>query len=82
MTNHYREAAVMRKQVTISLAPELLKEVDRFAKVEKRDRSEVIRDAVRNWIMERKLTLLQKKAAPYFRRAGIYSDEDVFRLFS
>lgn len=72
----------MRKQVTVSLPPKMLKEVDRLARVESRDRSEIVREAVRNWIFDRKLGLLQKMAEPYFAKAGMYSDEDVFRFLS
>jgi metal-responsive CopG/Arc/MetJ family transcriptional regulator len=42
------------KLVTISLLPELLEEVERLAKEEKRTRSEFFREAIRRYIEDKK----------------------------
>ena len=42
------------KLVTISLLPELLDEVERLAKEEKRTRSEFFREAIRRYIEDKK----------------------------
>lgn len=56
---------------------------DEIAQMAKRDgvsQSDFIRNAVRKEILMRKLDELQAEMVPKARAAGIYTDEDAFRL--
>jgi CopG family transcriptional regulator/antitoxin EndoAI len=65
---------------TISLPPRLLKEAERTAKEEDRTKSELVREALRMYIEERRWQKLQRKTALQAQALGIRTEEDVDRL--
>lgn len=67
------------KPITISIMPEMLKQVNRIAKEESRSRSELLREAVRRYIAEKELTRLNRYGQTKAREEGIEA-EDVDRL--
>ncbi len=67
------------KPITISIMPEMLKQVNRIAKEESRSRSELLREAVRRYIAEKELTRLNRYGQTKVREEGIEA-EDVDRL--
>jgi metal-responsive CopG/Arc/MetJ family transcriptional regulator len=67
------------KLVTISLLPELLEEVERLAKEEKRTRSEFFREAIRRYIEEKKWERIYRYGRMKAQEQGL-SEEDVERL--
>jgi CopG family transcriptional regulator/antitoxin EndoAI len=65
---------------TVSLPPRLLKEAERTAKEEDRTKSELVREALRMYIEERKWQKLQRKTALQAKVLGVKTEEDVDRL--
>jgi CopG family transcriptional regulator/antitoxin EndoAI len=63
----------------MSLPPDLLKEAERLAKKEGRTKSELLREALRRYIEERKWQDLQSYGTRRARRLGAAA-EDVERL--
>jgi CopG family transcriptional regulator/antitoxin EndoAI len=67
------------KLVTISLHPELLEEVERLAKEEKRTRSEFFREAIRRYIEEKKWERIYRYGRLKAQEQGL-AEEDVERM--
>lgn len=65
---------------TISLPPKLRQDAERTAKEERRTKSELVREALRFYIEERRWRKLQREAAAKAQALGIASEEDVDRL--
>ncbi len=66
--------------LTVSLPPELLREAERTAREEKRTKSELVREALRFYIEERRWRKLQREVSVRAQALGITSEEDVDRL--
>jgi len=64
------------------MEPELKKRLDRLAKQSGTQRSEIVSQALRRYVVERELELLREQIVPYARKAGYYTNEDIFRDFS
>ena len=67
------------KLVTISLLPELLEEVERLVKEEKRTRSELFREAIRRYIEEKKWERIYRYGRLKAEEWGL-AEADVERL--
>lgn len=65
---------------TVSLPPRLIKEAERVAKEEDRTKSELVREALRMYIEERRWRRLQRQTAIKAQALGIKTQEDVDRL--
>ena len=65
---------------TISLPPALGKEAERTAREENRTKSELVREALRMYLEERRWRKLQQKTALQAQALGIRTEEDVDRL--
>lgn len=65
---------------TVSLPPKLLKEAERTAKEEDRTKSELVREALRLYIEERRWQRLQRRTALQAQALGIRTEKDVDRL--
>ncbi len=68
------------KTWTISLPTQLDKEAERTAREENRTKSELVREALRRYLDERRWQKLRKKAATQAQAIGIRSEEDVDRV--
>ena len=66
--------------VTVSLPADLVKDVDRIAKEQKKPRSQVVAEALkrRTWLW--RLDHMQAQARPHAERLGIRTEEDVERI--
>ncbi len=65
---------------TVSLPPRLIKEAERVAKEEDRTKSELVREALRMYIEERRWRKLQRETANKAQALGIKTEKDVDRL--
>ena len=65
---------------TVSLPPNLLREAERTAKEEDRTKSELVREALRMYIEERRWRKLQRETAARAQALGLQSEKDVTRL--
>lgn len=72
----------MRETVTISLPGVLRKKLDRLAKKEHLNRSDVMRDALRSYLSIQEFRRLRVQAIPYAEKKGVFTDEDVFKIIS
>jgi len=59
------------KILSLSLPPELLREAERIAKKEGRTKSELLREALRRYILEAKWRELQRYGARQVQKLGI-----------
>lgn len=66
--------------VNVSMPEEFFKEVDQLAKEENRTRSELYREALRQYLDARKFARLQRETATRARDLGITTEEDVERV--
>ena len=65
---------------TISLPPKLRQEAERTARDEDRTKSELVREALRMYIEERRWRKLQREASARAQALGLRSEDDVNRL--
>lgn len=72
----------MRESISISLPEDLKEEIDRFSRSEGISRSDLVREAVREYLFTRRLRALRQRLMPYAEAQGIFTDEDVFREIS
>ncbi len=69
----------MRESISISLPEDLKAELDEAVSVEGVSRSDVVREAVREYLFIRRFRALRQELIPYAEAAGVFTDEDVFR---
>ena len=69
----------MRESIAISLPEDLKAELDEAVSVEGVSRSDVVREAVREYLFIRRFRALRQELIPYAEAAGVFTDEDVFR---
>ncbi len=65
---------------TVSLPPNLVREAERTANEEDRTKSELVREALRMYIEERRWRKLQREITARAQALGLRSEEDVVRL--
>ena len=69
------------KTINISISEQILQELNRMAKRQRRTRSSLLRDAVLEYMQKRvSWEDLQADAAERARRLGVVSEQDVERL--
>ncbi|MBI1892498.1 MAG: ribbon-helix-helix protein, CopG family [Candidatus Rokubacteria bacterium] len=68
------------KPITISLPADLLREAERVAREEARTRSELIRDALRQYLTSRRWQRLRQWGTETAARLGLKSEVDLQRL--
>jgi len=72
----------MRETITISLPKSLRQKLDGMIKKEHLNRSDIIREALRQYFARQEFRRLRDIMVPEGERAGLYTDEDVFREVS
>jgi len=72
----------MRESISVSIPAELKAELDRFTAAEGVSRSDLFREALREYLFARRFRALRRELMPYAEAQGLYTDEDVFRTFS
>ncbi len=69
----------MRESISISLPEDLKAELDAAVRAEGVSRSDVVREAVREYLFIKRFRALRQELIPYAEAAGVFTDEDVFR---
>ena len=69
----------MRESISISLPEDLKAELDEAVRVEGVSRSDVVREAVREYLFIKRFRALRQELIPYAEAASVFTDEDVFR---
>jgi CopG family transcriptional regulator/antitoxin EndoAI len=68
------------KVMTLSLPPEMVKEVERLTKEEKRTKSELFREALRKYINDRRWQQVRQWGIKTAQELGISTEEEVDEL--
>lgn len=68
------------KPITISLPADILRETERIAKEEVRTRTDVIRDALNQYVASRRWRRLRQWGAQTAERLGLKTEEDLQRV--
>jgi CopG family transcriptional regulator/antitoxin EndoAI len=68
------------KTLTISLPPQLARETARTAREEQCSKSEIVREALRVYLEERRWKKLQRETAARAQALGIHTEDDVDNL--
>lgn len=72
----------MRQTITVSLPEEIRSKLDRLAKKERATRSDIVREALRQYFIRDKYQNLREKLVIEGQKRGLFTDEDVFREVS
>jgi metal-responsive CopG/Arc/MetJ family transcriptional regulator len=72
----------VRESISVSLPEELKAELDRLTEAEGISRSDVVREALRDYLFSRRFRVLRQELMPYAEAQRIFTDEDVFREIS
>lgn len=72
----------MRETISVSLPEEIKSALDSLSEAENRSRSEVVREALRDYIFVRRFRRLRSRMIPHAEEKGIFTDEDVFEQVS
>jgi len=72
----------MRETITISIPKSIKQKLDGMIKREHLNRSDIIREALRQYFIRQEFRRLRQLMVPEAEKRGIYTDEDVFRRVS
>jgi metal-responsive CopG/Arc/MetJ family transcriptional regulator len=72
----------MRQAVTVSLPTEISDALDALVQDEGTTRSEVVREALRRYLLQREFESVRRRMLPKFEAQGVITDEDVFERVS
>ena len=75
----HRRSEVVRESISISLPEALKVELDEAVQAEGVSRSDVVREALREYLFVRRFRELRRELMPYAEARGIFTDDDVFR---
>ncbi len=72
----------MRTVLSIYLPEDLYRRLDSFAKETGRNKSDVVRESINLYLWEKRFERVKGKIRPLARKAGIITEEDVFKSIS
>ncbi|MBI5360835.1 MAG: CopG family transcriptional regulator [Planctomycetes bacterium] len=72
----------MRETITISVPKSIKQKLDSLTKKEHLNRSDIVREALRQFFVKQEFRSLRHIMVPKAEQAGIYTDEDVFHRVS
>lgn len=72
----------MRTVLSISLPESMTEELDRYARITGRNKSDIVKESLSMFLWEMKLKTVQKQLGPKAKKLGIVSEEDVFKAVS
>jgi predicted transcriptional regulator len=72
----------MREALTISLPPEMGKQIRKIAKAEKMPTSVIAREAISRYLLRKEMEAIFKKTSRWAFNAGFETDEDIFKAVS
>ena len=72
----------MRETITISIPKSVKQKLDGMTKREHLNRSDIIREALRQYFIRQEFRRLRQLMVPEAEKKGIYTDEDVFHRVS
>ena len=72
----------MRTVLSISLPQEISAELDAFAKATGRNKSDIVKESISLYLWEAQYRGVRKKIGRKAKKAGMVTDEDIFRTVS
>ncbi len=72
----------MRGLISIRLPEKMQKELESISKIERKSKSEIIREALSQYLAVKRFQQLRKKVLPFAEAEGLLTDEDIFRSIS
>lgn len=72
----------MRAVISISLPEKMASELDKAVKETGRAKSEIVKEALRLYLWEERFKKIRKTLSAKAKKAGIVTDEDVFKIVS
>jgi predicted transcriptional regulator len=72
----------MRTVLSISLPQEISAELDAFAKATGRNKSDIVKESISLYLWEAQYREVRKKIGRKAKKAGMVTDEDIFRTVS
>jgi metal-responsive CopG/Arc/MetJ family transcriptional regulator len=72
----------MRTVLSVSLPKKVSSELEKYAKVTGRSKSDIVKESVGLYLWEGRLRKIQKRFGPKAKKAGLVSEEDIFRAVS
>lgn len=69
-----------REVTSVELRPEIVSRMSRYVR-QGASKSEIINEALRQYLIERELQEIRRRLIPLAQAKGIYTDEDVERMF-
>jgi metal-responsive CopG/Arc/MetJ family transcriptional regulator len=72
----------MRAVISVSFPEEMAKELDRVARESGRTKSDLIKEALREFLWEEQFTALRRTLTRKAKARGLVTDDDVFKAVS
>jgi predicted transcriptional regulator len=72
----------MRTVVSVTLPPDLATELNRIARKTGRSKSDILKESLSAYLRETQFRALQRYLIPRAKKAGILTEDDVFRAVS
>ena len=72
----------MKENVTVSLPEKISSDLKRIAKEEGLPKSQIVRNALQDYIFIKKFRALRRKMVARAQAQGVFTDEDVFETIS
>ena len=72
----------MRVVLSVSLPEKMAAELDTFAKTTGRNRSDVVKESLGVFLWEERFRKIKKRLVAKAKKAGVVTEEDVFRAVS
>ena len=72
----------MRSVLSISLPDKVVRELDRFAKSQGRNKSDVVRESISLYLWESRFADARKSLSARAKKKGMVTDEEIFKEVS
>ena len=72
----------MRSVLSISLPDKVARELDRFAKDQGRNKSDVVKESISLYLWEARFATARKTLSARAKKKGMVTDEDIFKEVS
>lgn len=72
----------MRSVLSISLPDKVARELDRFAKSQGRNKSDIVKESISIYLWEARFEGVRKSLGARAKKKGMVTDEDIFRAVS
>jgi len=72
----------MRTVLSISLPEQISQELNRFAKNTGRNKSDIVKESISLYLWESRLSQIKKRLSSKAKKAGIITEDDLFKAVS